>query len=103
MTEPSKFVVAPSMDAEAGMKVALTVLALAALPITAWLYISSYIEERVDVSIERQDQFTQQSFNQHKQSIDYLQVYVAQLCAEARKNDSSFSCQASPRYIPYGR
>lgn len=88
----------PSVDAEAGMKVALTVLALAALPISAWLYISSYIEERVDASISRQDQFTQQTFAQYESSIASLQNYVAQLCTEARESDPSFSCASGLRY-----
>jgi len=86
----------PPMDAEAGMKIALTVLALAALPVSAWLYISTYVEERVERGMSRQAEITAQLIDRQKGDIDSLQIYVSQLCAEARKANPSFSCSAGP-------
>lgn len=93
------------IDAHAGMQVGLTVLALAALPITAWLYIADYVEARVDTAITRYDSRVQTTLQRHTQEIDYLQEYARQLCTEARQSDPSFSCERpdSYRYQPYLR
>lgn len=94
--------VTPQINAHAGIQVALTVLALAALPITAWLYIADHVETRVDAAVARHDRSVQISLSRQTEDIDNLQVYVRQLCAAARRNDSSFSCERERyRYQPY--
>lgn len=97
---------APEMNANAGMQVALTVLALAALPISAWLYISTYVEDRVEEGIERQYQIIQSDMRRQNDKLEDMQGYMTQLCTKVRSMDPQFSClsQNEIRYrYPYDR
>lgn len=96
----------PEINANAGMQVALTVLALAALPISAWLYISTYVEERVEEAIERQYVLTQADMKRQNERLEDMQGYMTQLCTKVRSLDPQFSClsQNEIRYrYPYDR
>ena len=89
------------IDALSGMQIALTVLALAALPITSWLYIANYVETKVDTAIERHDAALQQTIKAQTNTIDGLQDYAFSLCIGVRKLDPQFSCYmtSSRRYL----
>ena len=102
MTDSRSAPISRQIDAHAGMQIGLTVLALAALPITAWLYIADYVEARVDTGIARHDARLQTTLQRHTEEIDALQDYARQLCSAARRQNSDFSCERSRyRYPPF--
>ena len=92
---------ASEVNAHAGIQVALTVLALAALPISSWLYISNYVEERIDRAITVHDASVQSEVSDINSDMSDVRDYTRQLCREARAQNQSFSCEVRQYRYPY--
>ena len=85
-----------AISAQKGMQIALAVLALSGMPISAWLYIASYVDGSVDSAISRLDAATQQTAFRNRSKIDDIEFIVDQLCRKAE-----FDCMNRPAVERY--
>lgn len=86
---------------QSALQITLACLALAALPLSSWLYITNYVEGHVASELETHDRLSRGTINTFTNDIAQLQEYSHQLCAAARRADPEFSCEA--RRYRYGR
>lgn len=92
-----------SMTITQSIQLVVGFVAMMALPVSGWLFVTQYVDTTIDKKIEQQVSPLRSQLIQTIQSLDDTESYMIKLCLRVRESDPNFSCVRSSnlrRYDP---